>query len=521
MRTPFKFFPFALFLVLSVSLGAAAARAQMSARIVRINGDAQQATVTNPGVAAVIATQNLAIQEGASIETRAGVELFVETFPGAVATIRQNSLVRFASLRLIAAGADAGKRAAELDLQRGSIISTLDPSKQAITKYGIKTPRGVAAARGTVYGVSVIPAPAGGNSSSALVLSGTVVIDRGPGVPPITIPFGQAVVDDDEAASLLAALISRTPGLAADVMAAVGIVATNVAFATSAAGSAENASALLASVTSAAVRALPGQATAIVQLTVGAIMAPGSAAGGNPQAALRAVSAVTDAAVRAVIASGGGLSQAGGAAQAAAHGIVQARVSDAVNAARAANPNLTPDQLLVVANEAARSEPVTNALSVIGNVATGTTVRLLGQSGDTAGAGATGTGIGQAASAGASGGALAALTGTGLPGSTAGITPPTVQVAINTAPGATTVTTTAASSSSNSSWVGVGSDPVTTLTSGTEGQTSTVVPPIIPAKPPGLSGPGTSPGVPVQSSQQNVTPLLPVNPALNVSPSGG
>ena len=518
MRTPIKFLSLVVVCVLAVTLGSTAAFAQMTARIVRINGDARQATVTNPGAAPTTAVASMTILEGASIETRAGVELFVETFPGAVATIRENSLVRLNSLRLVSAGVDAGKRAAELELQRGSVISTLDPSKQAITKYGIKTPRGVAAARGTVYGVSVIPATVAGNSSGVLVLSGTVVIDRGPGVTPITIPFGQAALDEDEEAKLLRALISRYPAMAADVLAAVGVIATNVGIGTSAAGSADNATALLASVTSAAVGALPGQAPAIVQLAMGAIMAPGSAVGGSSQAALRAVSAVTDAAVRAVIAAGGGLSQAGAAAQGAAHGIMQGRMSDAMNAARAANPNLSPAELLAAANQAAGSEPVANALSVIGNVAAGTTVRLLGQSGDAGGAAATGSGIGQATSAGASGGALAALAGAGLPGQGGGVAPLTVQISINTGQpsGLTTVTATAASSTSNSSWTGPGTGPVTTLTSASGGPTTTVVPPIIPGKP-GSSGPGTGPAAP----PPNVTPILPVNPALNVSPSGG
>lgn len=511
MRTSLRFFSFALLGVLTVSLGATVAQAQMTARIVRINGDANQATVTNPGVAPVSAVPNLLISEGASIETRAGVELFVETFPGAVATIRQNSLVRLTSLRLVAVGVDAGKRAAELELQRGSVISTLDPSKQAITKYGIKTPRGVAAARGTVYGVSVIPAAGGGGSSSALVLSGTVVIDRGPGEPPITIPFGQGAVDNDDEASQLRALIARSPSLAADVLAAVGIVAANVAFATSAAGSPDSAARLLTSVTSAAVGALPGQAPAIVQIVMGAIVAPGSAIGSNPQTVLGAISAVTDAAVRAVIAAGGGLSQAGAAARAAGHGVVQGYMTNAMDAARAANPGISPAALLAAANQAAGGEPVTSALGVVGNVATGTAIRMLGQSGDAGGASATGAGIGQAESAGASAGALAALTGAGVP-NPGGFTPPIVNVQVQTGQpsGVTTIAALIAGTTSSSSWIGTGADPVTTQTSGPGGQTTTVVPPKPPA---GGSGSGAPP------PKANVTPLLPINPSQNVSPS--
>lgn len=488
----------------------------MMARIVRINGDANQAAVTNPGAVAVAAAVNLSIAEGASIETKAGVELFVETFPGAVATIRQNSSVRLTSLRLVAAGADTGKRAAELELQRGSVISTLDPSKQAITKYGIKTPRGVAAARGTVYGVSVIPAATGGGNSSVLVLSGTVVIDRGPGEQPITIPFGQAAIDNADAANLLSTLIAQNPGLAADVLAAVGVVADNVANGTSAAGDADSAALLLASVTNAAVRALPGQAPAIVQRLVGAIVAPGSAMGGNQRSILGAVSGVTDAAVRAVIASGGGMSQVGAATQGAARGIVQGKVTDALNAARAANPGISPAGLLAAANQAAGGETVTSALSVIGNVATGTAIRMLGQSVDAGGAAATASGMGQAANAGASSGAFAALAGAGLPNSGGGFTPPSVNVVVNAGGplGVTTVAATTGGTTSSSSWVGPGADPVTTQTNAPSGQTTTFVPPIIPPKPSaGGSGSGTLP------PKASVTPLLPINPGQNVSPS--
>ena len=517
MRTPIKFLSLVVVCLLAVTLGSTAAFAQMTARIVKINGDARQATVTNPGAAPTTVVASLIILEGASIETRAGVELFVETFPGAVATIRENSLVRLNSLRLVSAGVDAGKRAAELELQRGSVISTLDPSKQAITKYGIKTPRGVAAARGTVYGVSVIPAAGGGGSSSALVLSGTVVIDRGPGEPPITIPFGQGAVDNDDEASLLRALIARSPSLAADVLAAVGIVAANVAFATSAAGSPDSAARLLTSVTSAAVGALPGQAPAIVQIVMGAIVAPGSAIGSNPQTVLGAISAVTDAAVRAVIAAGGGLSQAGAAARAAGHGVVQGYMTNAMDAARAANPGISPAALLAAANQAAGGESVTGALGVIGNVATGTAVRMLGQSGDAGGASATGAGIGQAASAGASDGALAALAGAGVP-NPGEFTPPIVNVQVRTVQplGVTTISALIAGTTSSSSWTGTGADSVTTQTSGPGGQTTTVVPAIFAPKPAaGVSGSGAPPAKPI------VTPLLPINPALNVSPSGG
>ena len=40
-------------------------------------------------------------------------------------------------------------------LKQGKVLSTLDPARKAINRYGVRTPKGVAAARGTVYAVRV------------------------------------------------------------------------------------------------------------------------------------------------------------------------------------------------------------------------------------------------------------------------------------------------------------------------------------------------------------------------------
>ena len=277
-----------------VSLLPVAALAQMTARIVRITGNAQQAAITAPNGARSVAAINLSIAEGSTIETGDRVDVYVETFPGAVATIRQNSRVKLVGLRLISAGAEAGKRSAELDLERGKIISTLDASKQSITKYGIKTPRGVAAARGTVYGVSAVA-----NGTSAFVVDGNIVIDLGGGQS-IAIPYGQAALNNAGSASALAAQVAASPELAADLLAAVQVVAANVASNTSAVGGPDVATAMLQAVVTAVVTALPGQAGAVVQALVQAIVTPGSATSGSTQTMLRAVSAVTVTAAPAV-----------------------------------------------------------------------------------------------------------------------------------------------------------------------------------------------------------------------------
>lgn len=474
MRTSLKTFVLFAASVLAVALLPATALAQMTAKIVRITGNPQQATITNPAGATSVAAVNLAIAEGSTIETRAGVDLYVETFPGAVATIRQNSLVKLTGLRLISAGVDAGKRQAELDLQRGKIISTLDPTKQAVTKYGIRTPRGVAAARGTVYGVSNVA-----SSTSAFSVDGNIVIDLGGGQT-VSIPYGQAALDNAGSSAALAALVANSPELAADLLAAVQIVAANVAANTSAVGGAEVATAMLQAVTTAVVRALPGQAGAVVQTLVSAIVTPGSATSGSAQTMLNAVTAVTGAAVQAVTAAGGTLTQSAAAAQGAAQAVAQ------------------------IAPGGAGSGTVAGLLSAIGDVAAAGAIQ--GTGGNNAGT-ITST-IASAVTAGAA---------------TAGGPPPVVSIVATPNAGAgtivvtTTVTgggTTGNNASSTTTISNAGLGPVTTTVTTPGGTTTnTSTPPSGTPPPPGQNN------NPPSTTQNVITPFTPIDPAANVSPN--
>ena len=58
-----------------------------------------------------------------------------------------------------------------LELKGGSLVSQVDRAKLAGRTYGVKTPRGVAAARGTVYTVNVQ-----GTTYTVVTASGTVTI---------------------------------------------------------------------------------------------------------------------------------------------------------------------------------------------------------------------------------------------------------------------------------------------------------------------------------------------------------
>lgn len=127
----------------------------------------------------------------------------------------------------------------------------------------------------------------------------------------------------------------------------------------SAFASPEAAAARLAAVTASALAANPGQATALVQLAIGSLVASGSIAAANADTLASAVAAVTASAATAVP------DQAAAVAQAAARGVTFARTRDAIEAARAANPRATTGQLtqaaLRVLDDAATTAPLSAA----------------------------------------------------------------------------------------------------------------------------------------------------------------
>lgn len=462
---------------LALSIGANCALAS-DARVVKKlgNGDAYY-SVAGGAQIKIDAANAQTIPEHATITTGPDAEVYIETFSGAVATIRQNSTVVIDELSV------GAKRRARLKLTSGDVVSTLDPSRKSETDYGIVTPTGVAAARGTVFAVRVIPATDGTGSSSVATLSGIVEIDRGPGVPPLEVPYGQASANS-AAAQALAALAAADPTVASDIVAAVQVVATNVASSTSAAGSAKNATSELAAVTAAAVGAVPTQSNTIVQTAIRGAVTQGAATAGDQTSILNAISSVTEAAVRAVGANSQQISsiteaaaiavtataattsgsdaalnsalsaivvgattaapsEAAAAAQGAAKGVVETKIADAVATAKAGNPDLTSDQLAAIANAASNSAGTTAAVSIIATTATAKEVALTGQVGNTAATATIGTTIANAVNQGSASGATDAAARTILGTNAPAVTAPVVTVSVSTSSGSATINTTA------------------------------------------------------------------------------
>src|SRR3954471_6065930 len=148
----------------------------------------------------IAGTGNEAIPERSVIKTGTGAEVFIEAFPGAVITVRQNSEVMIEKL-------SSSTRTARLMVKSGKVLSVLDPAKKANTDFAIVTAKSVVTARGTVFFVTVIPS-GGDTNITVATLSGVVRIDRGPGQPPLDVPYGMASVNS-AAAQTLAALVAN------------------------------------------------------------------------------------------------------------------------------------------------------------------------------------------------------------------------------------------------------------------------------------------------------------------------
>lgn len=272
-----------------------AATAQATeAKVVKITG---AATVTLPGqTEAVALTEGMSLPAGAVITTGAGAEVDVQPMAGTLTAIRENSSVSLDELSVMKnSDGVVTKQTAQISLKSGNVVSSLDPANKRINNYGVRTPKGVAAARGTVYTVTVSTTK---NSTSVATLAGTVTLTPVGGGDPIIVDIGTGAIlnaDGTSTGGTLAHLIAtETSGeMASAVSAAVTTVATAVQNGTTGTSS-DKAIAALAAVVKVASQANPGSATTYVSQAVTVVTAAGSAVPAT--AAVSAAKAVAEAA---------------------------------------------------------------------------------------------------------------------------------------------------------------------------------------------------------------------------------
>jgi hypothetical protein len=214
------------------------------------------------------------LPQGTTITTGAASSVQIQPFPGSVSEITENASVGLDKLTIDqnTAGVTT-KQTARLNLKSGSVVSNLDPTKKSINDYGVSTPKGVAAARGTVFSTTV-----NATGTNVQSLQGTVTFTLATGVV-ISIDIGTGAVMRTDAGSTvpvpvsLAELAATNSAVAAEIKAAVAS-ATDILTTKDALGlSADTTTAMLAAVIKAASLALPAEATKFVSDAIDAVQA--------------------------------------------------------------------------------------------------------------------------------------------------------------------------------------------------------------------------------------------------------
>ncbi|GAB5562225.1 MAG: hypothetical protein SynsKO_38720 [Synoicihabitans sp.] len=180
----------ALLLTFSASILSA-----QTATVLRLTGTKDAVFYDDAGNEVAI-SNGQTIPVGAIVEVKAGTKLFLKTFEGTITIFDPGSVFEIEALEVTA----DKKEKTVIDLQSGDLVASLDPRKRSVNDYGVKTPKGVAAARGTQYSVSV-----NGVDVVVTVVGGTVELSI-PDVGTFNLTAGQG--SSGGAPSALASLIS-------------------------------------------------------------------------------------------------------------------------------------------------------------------------------------------------------------------------------------------------------------------------------------------------------------------------
>lgn len=91
------------------------------------------------------------LPEGSTVTTAEGASVLIQSHEGIQTGVGAKSSVVVGAHSV----SSDGVRTAVIDLKEGTTVSVLDPAKRSVNNYAIRTPKGVAAARGTTYSTNV------------------------------------------------------------------------------------------------------------------------------------------------------------------------------------------------------------------------------------------------------------------------------------------------------------------------------------------------------------------------------
>ncbi|GEM_PF-1263944 len=131
-------------------------------------------------------SEGKSITPGSTIQTGPTGIAFISPFPGAVVVVEPNSIVKFEELE-----ATPGNRKMVANVKQGSIVSIIKGINPSELDFRVKTPHGVAAARGTIYSVTN-----NGPNSTAVVSDGVVKVTSYEQNPSLTSVTEETLIED-------------------------------------------------------------------------------------------------------------------------------------------------------------------------------------------------------------------------------------------------------------------------------------------------------------------------------------
>lgn len=227
-----------------------------TAKLLAVNGSVSISLPSGAGSATVGAD----LPVGTVVTTSAGGQATIKFFDGTVAVVQPETAVSIQTHSVTAESGAVQKENTQLDLRSGGVIASLDPAKKNVTNFRVRTPKGIAAARGTVFAVRVNP---GTSDASVTTMNGTVTLITDHGE--ITIAVGQ--VSSGSGALSVADAVKANPNLAKDIVDAAAMVATAVGNGsiTNTAQSPSLVTTVLSAVVDVAIQAAPDTAPDIVK----------------------------------------------------------------------------------------------------------------------------------------------------------------------------------------------------------------------------------------------------------------
>ena len=227
-----------------------------TAKLIAVNGSVSIA-LPNGGGSAAVGTE---LPVGTAITTSGGGQATIKFFDGTIAIVQPDTNVAIQTHTVTSQGGVVQKENTQLDLRSGGVVASLDPAKKNLTNFRVRTPKGVAAARGTVFAVRVTQST---SNASVTTMSGTVtyITDQGE----FSVAFGQ--VSTGSTALSVADAVKANPNLAKDIVDSAALVATAVGNGSivNSSGTPDLVTAVLVAVTDVAIQAAPESAAAIVK----------------------------------------------------------------------------------------------------------------------------------------------------------------------------------------------------------------------------------------------------------------